>query len=105
MPGGFSPGAPCPLVVLPDGSRLVKPSPRVLAEHIPLGTKFSVTANGTHDVAIVGGGPAGLAAAVYGASEGLRTILIERLATGGQAGTSSRIENTWVSPRASRVTS
>jgi thioredoxin reductase (NADPH) len=94
LPGGFSPDAPCPLVVLPDGSRLVKPSPRQVAERIGLGTALPVgAANGTYDVAIVGGGPAGLAAAVYGASEGLKTILIERLATGGQAGTSSRIEN------------
>jgi thioredoxin reductase (NADPH) len=94
VPGGFSPGTACPLVVLPDGSRLLKPSPRELAESIHLGSKFSIAAaNGTYDVAIVGGGPAGLAAAVYGASEGLKTILFERLATGGQAGTSSRIEN------------
>ena len=48
---------------------------------------------GEYDVAIVGGGPAGLAAAVYGASEGLRTVVVEREAPGGQAGTSSRIEN------------
>jgi thioredoxin reductase (NADPH) len=79
-----------PVVVLPNGERLVTPTLRALAERLGLQT----TASGTcYDVAIVGAGPAGLAAAVYGASEGLHTILIEREAPGGQAGTSSRIEN------------
>jgi thioredoxin reductase (NADPH) len=79
-----------PVVVLPDGTRLTTPSFRAVAERLGLQTTAS---DGRYDVAIVGAGPAGLAAAVYGASEGLRTVLIERHAPGGQAGTSSRIEN------------
>jgi thioredoxin reductase (NADPH) len=90
-----APGKPCagdrfPVVVLRDGTKLVTPSLRALAEAIGLRTAPS---GDTFDVAIVGAGPAGLAAAVYGASEGLRALVIEREATGGQAGTSSRIEN------------
>jgi thioredoxin reductase (NADPH) len=83
-------GEAYPVVVLPDGSRLVTPTFRVLAERLGLNTAPAQT---SYDVTIVGGGPAGLAAAVYGASEGLCTLLIEREAPGGQAGTSSRIEN------------
>jgi thioredoxin reductase (NADPH) len=79
-----------PVVVLPDGARLVTPSFREVAERLGLGT---VPTQASYDVIIVGGGPAGLAAAVYGASEGLCMLLIEREAPGGQAGTSSRIEN------------
>ena len=79
-----------PLVVFPDRTRLVTPSLRAVADKLGLQTK---PADRRYDVAIVGAGPAGLAAAVYGASEGLSTILIEREAPGGQAGTSSRIEN------------
>ena len=79
-----------PLVILPNGRRLIKPSQRELAVALNLQTE---PATETYDVAIIGGGPAGLAAAVYGGSEGLRTIMIEREAPGGQAGTSSRIEN------------
>ena len=79
-----------PLVILPNGRRLIKPSSRELAVALNLQTEPSTD---TYDVAIIGGGPAGLAAAVYGGSEGLRTIMIEREAPGGQAGTSSRIEN------------
>jgi thioredoxin reductase (NADPH) len=79
-----------PLVILADGRRLVKPNPRELAVALKLQTEPTTD---TYDVAIIGGGPAGLAAAVYGGSEGLRTIMIEREAPGGQAGTSSRIEN------------
>jgi thioredoxin reductase (NADPH) len=86
VPGAVTP----PAVVLPDGRRLEAPSFRGLAEALGLQT---VPAHDVYDVAIVGGGPAGLAAAVYGASEGLRTLLVERTACGGQAGTSSRIEN------------
>jgi thioredoxin reductase (NADPH) len=80
----------CPLVRLADGRTLVKPELQVLAEALglPIVPRF-----GEYDVVIVGGGPAGLAAAVYGGSEGLATILIEQDAPGGQAGTSSRIEN------------
>ncbi len=79
-----------PAVLLPDGRRLEVPSYRLLAEALGFQTE---PREDRYDVAIVGGGPAGLAAAVYGASEGLRTLLVERTAWGGQAGTSSRIEN------------
>ncbi|PZV15062.1 MAG: fused response regulator/thioredoxin-disulfide reductase [Pseudanabaena sp.] len=82
---------PClPLVILPDGTKLVKPSNTAIAEKVGLQTEAE---NPFYDLAIIGGGPAGLAAAVYGASEGLRTVMIEKEAPGGQAGTSSRIEN------------
>jgi thioredoxin reductase (NADPH) len=79
-----------PLVVLQSGERLVTPTFRELAHALGLATEPGA---GTYDVVVIGGGPAGLAAAVYGASEGLRTLLVERHAPGGQAGTSSRIEN------------
>jgi thioredoxin reductase (NADPH) len=82
---------PClPLVILPDGTKLVKPSNTAIAEKVGLQTQAEKP---FYDLAIIGGGPAGLAAAVYGASEGLRTVMIEKEAPGGQAGTSSRIEN------------
>ncbi|MEO0737832.1 MAG: FAD-dependent oxidoreductase [Cyanobacteria bacterium J06649_12] len=82
---------PClPLVLLPSGEKLVKPSTADLAQQVGMQTE---AAKPFYDLVIVGGGPAGLAAAVYGASEGLRTVMIEREAPGGQAGTSSRIEN------------
>ncbi len=79
-----------PLVLFPDGSRLIQPSNLAIAEKIGLRTQAD---RPFYDLASVGGGPAGLAAAVYGASEGLSTVLIEREAPGGQAGSSSRIEN------------
>ncbi|MEH2023368.1 FAD-dependent oxidoreductase [Nostoc sp.] len=79
-----------PLVLFPDGSRLIQPSNLEIAARIGLQTQAE---RPFYDLAIVGAGPAGLAAAVYGASEGLSTVLIEREAPGGQAGTSSRIEN------------
>lgn len=79
-----------PAVLLSDGAWLGAPTPGELADRA--GLRQRATAE-FYDLAIVGGGPAGLAAAVYGASEGLRTVLIEREAPGGQAGTSSRIEN------------
>jgi thioredoxin reductase (NADPH) len=79
-----------PIVVLADGTVLWQPTATELAERIGLLRTPKAT---FYDLAIVGAGPAGLAAAVYGASEGLRTVLIEREAPGGQAGTSSRIEN------------
>lgn len=82
--------AELPLVLLPSGDRLTRPDPGMLAEHVGLATKAK---SDFYDLAIVGGGPGGLAAAVYGGSEGLRTVLVEREAPGGQAGTSSRIEN------------
>lgn len=79
-----------PVVIFADGTRQVTPSLRDVAVRLQLQT---APQQRIYDVAIIGAGPAGLAAAVYGASEGLRTILIEREAPGGQAGTSSRIEN------------
>jgi len=82
--------APLPLVVLADGTALVQPDIAALAEKVGLHTR---AVSKTYDLIVVGTGPAGLASAVYGASEGLRTLLIEREAPGGQAGTSSRIEN------------
>ncbi|MFE7313339.1 FAD-dependent oxidoreductase [Streptomyces sp. NPDC057555] len=83
-------GLRLPLVVTPDGTALVEPEDRELAAHVGLATN---PATDFYDLVIIGGGPAGLGAAVYGASEGLRTVLVERSATGGQAGQSSRIEN------------
>ena len=79
-----------PIVIFPDGSYLPQPTNSQIAEKIGLKTRAEMP---FYDLAIVGSGPAGLAAAVYGASEGLRTVLIEKEAPGGQAGTSSRIEN------------
>jgi len=79
-----------PVAILPDGTHMPRPTPVQLAERIGLTTRPE---RPFYDLIIVGGGPSGLAAAVYGASEGLRTMLIEREAPGGQAGTSSRIEN------------
>ena len=80
----------CAVAFLADGEIIQRPDVRDLARRVGLQTTPS---SHEYDVAIVGGGPAGLAAAVYGASEGLRTIVVEREAPGGQAGTSSRIEN------------
>jgi thioredoxin reductase (NADPH) len=79
-----------PVALLEDGAVLERPTVLELAER--LGVANAPTAD-HYDLVIVGGGPAGLAAAVYGASEGLKTVLIEREAPGGQAGTTSRIEN------------
>ncbi|MBV8082193.1 MAG: FAD-dependent oxidoreductase [Candidatus Eremiobacteraeota bacterium] len=88
--GALQDDAGWPLVRLRDGTITTAPAMRELAKMIGL----SVTPMAdSYEVVIVGGGPGGLAAAVYGASEGLRTVLIEREAPGGQAGTSSRIEN------------
>ncbi|MFI9275491.1 FAD-dependent oxidoreductase [Kitasatospora sp. NPDC052896] len=83
-------GLRLPLVITPDGTALVEPDDQDLAARVGLATTPSAR---FYDLAIIGGGPAGLGAAVYGASEGLRTVLVERSATGGQAGQSSRIEN------------
>lgn len=83
-------GSGLPVVFFPDGVQLVDPDSLVLAEKIGLRTQAQ---RPFYDIIIVGGGPAGLAASVYGASEGLRTIMIEKEAPGGQAGTSARIEN------------
>ena len=80
----------CPALRLPDGTTLIRPQTREVARLLGLQTS---PRGAEYDTVIVGGGPAGLAAAVYGASEGLRTLVVEREAPGGQAGTSSRIEN------------
>lgn len=85
-----APGRKLPLVVFPDGEQLEAPSALQMAEKVGLRTHADQP---FYDLVIIGGGPAGLAAAVYGASEGLRTVMVERQAPGGQAGTSSRIEN------------
>jgi thioredoxin reductase (NADPH) len=79
-----------PVVFMPDGVVLVNPGLRELAEKCGLRTEAS---EAFYDLIVIGAGPAGLGAAVYGASEGLTTLLIDKEATGGQAGTSSRIEN------------
>ncbi len=79
-----------PVVLFPDGTKLLEGVPAEVAQKVGLRTRAQTD---FYDLAIVGGGPAGLAAAVYGASEGLKTVMIEREAPGGQAGMSSRIEN------------
>lgn len=79
-----------PVVVTSDGEAMVEPTDAALAARVGL---YTTPAAQFYDLVVVGGGPAGLGAAVYGASEGLRTVLIERTAAGGQAGQSSRIEN------------
>ena len=83
-------GKNLPLVLFPDGSHLREPTPEMLGQKVGLRTRAQMP---SYDLAIIGAGPAGLAAAVYGASEGLTTVMIEREAPGGQAGSSSRIEN------------
>jgi thioredoxin reductase (NADPH) len=80
----------CPVLRLMDGPELKQPNVRSLAKLLGLQTSATLP---EYDTVVIGGGPAGLAAAVYGASEGLRTVVVEREAPGGQAGTSSRIEN------------
>ncbi|SCL34724.1 thioredoxin reductase (NADPH) [Micromonospora pallida] len=79
-----------PVVIAPDGTHLARPTEAELAALV--GLRVAPTED-FYDLVVIGGGPAGLGAAVYGASEGLRTVLVERRATGGQAGQSSRIEN------------
>lgn len=79
-----------PTVFFPDGSFLAEPTPRQLAEKIGLRTRAT---REVYDLAIIGSGPAGLAAAVYASSEGLKTVVVEREAPGGQAGSSPKIEN------------
>jgi thioredoxin reductase (NADPH) len=83
-------GLRLPVVITPDGEVLIEPTDAELASRVGLATTPS---KDFYDLIVIGGGPAGLGAAVYGASEGLRTVLVERTATGGQAGQSSRIEN------------
>ncbi|MEU9338281.1 FAD-dependent oxidoreductase [Streptomyces sp. NPDC048290] len=83
-------GQRLPLVVTPEGETMIEPEAPELAAKVGLAT---TPASDFYDLVVIGGGPAGLGAAVYGASEGLRTVLVEREATGGQAGQSSRIEN------------
>src|SRR6201997_2082722 len=79
-----------PIVLFPDGTKLLESAPADVAQKVGLRTRAQTS---FYDLAIIGGGPAGLAAAVYGASEGLHTVIVEREAPGGQAGMSSRIEN------------
>ncbi len=79
-----------PIVLFPDGTKLLESVPADVAQKVGLRTRAQTN---FYDLAIVGGGPAGLAAAVYGASEGLKTVMVEQEAPGGQAGMSSRIEN------------
>jgi thioredoxin reductase (NADPH) len=83
-------GGTLPVLITTEGEALVAPSESELAARVGLST---TPAGDFYDLVVVGGGPAGLGAAVYGASEGLRTVLVEQVATGGQAGQSSRIEN------------
>lgn len=89
-PGAYPADSDCPVLRFPDGTEVRQPSTRDLARLLGLQTSATLP---EYDVMVIGGGPAGLAAAVYGASEGLRTVVVEREAPGGQAGTSSRIEN------------
>jgi thioredoxin reductase (NADPH) len=79
-----------PVVLFPDGTKFLESVPAQVAEKVGLRTRAQTS---FYDLAILGGGPAGLAAAVYGASEGLHTVIVEQEAPGGQAGMSSRIEN------------
>jgi thioredoxin reductase (NADPH) len=80
-----------PAVLLGNGTRLADPTPRKVAQY--LGLDLDICARRTYDLVIVGGGPAGVAAAVYAGSEGIEALVVEDTAVGGQAGTSSRIEN------------
>ncbi|WP_084779656.1 FAD-dependent oxidoreductase [Planobispora rosea] len=89
-PGTDAAPAALPLVVTAEGAVLTAPSTAELAAAVGLST---APATGFYDLIVIGGGPGGLGAAVYGASEGLRTVLVEQHASGGQAGQSSRIEN------------
>jgi thioredoxin reductase (NADPH) len=83
-------GRDLPVLITTEGEPLIAPSNAVVAAKVGLAT---MPERDFYDLVVIGGGPAGLGAAVYGASEGLRTVLIEKFATGGQAGQSSRIEN------------
>ena len=89
-PGTRPADGDCPMLRLDKGTLISRPAPRDLARLLGLQTSARLA---EYDTVVIGGGPAGLAAAVYGASEGLRTVVVEREAPGGQAGTSSRIEN------------
>jgi thioredoxin reductase (NADPH) len=90
IPTGWRDAPRCPIVLYPDGTSMIEPTARQVADHLG---RLTGPRTELYDLAIVGGGPSGLAAAVYGASEGLRTLLVEQVAPGGQAGTSSKIEN------------
>jgi thioredoxin reductase (NADPH) len=88
--GPLPPEDDCPVLRVLEGKTVVRPQLRRVAELLGLGTEPQSSA---YDTVVIGAGPSGLAAAVYGASEGLHTLVVEREAPGGQAGTSSRIEN------------
>jgi thioredoxin reductase (NADPH) len=88
--GPLPPEADWPAIQVVGGKTVIRPQPRRVAELLDLGTEPTAA---EYDTVVVGAGPAGLAAAVYGASEGLSTVVVEREAPGGQAGTSARIEN------------
>jgi thioredoxin reductase (NADPH) len=90
MPAAEASPPRLPFVLFADGSSITEPTTAQLAERLGLRVRPEMA---FYDLGIIGGGPAGLAAAVYGASEGLRTVMIEKVAPGGQAGISSRIEN------------
>lgn len=90
LAGNGSDAVTCPILIFPDGTVLQRPSMQEIAEKVGVRGHAEIP---LYDLIIIGAGPAGLAAAVYGASEGLSTILVEREAAGGQAGMSSRIEN------------
>jgi thioredoxin reductase (NADPH) len=87
------PASALPIVVVPGGPLLRNPGSRALLDALGLSDPVDTDVHGVSDLVVIGGGPGGLAAAVYGASEGMATVLAEDTALGGQAGTSSRIEN------------
>ena len=93
-------GLTLPVVITPDGEALVEPTDAELAARVGLPTR---PAADFYDIVVIGGGPAGLGAAVYGASEGLRTVLVERTAAGGQAARARGSRTTWASPTACPV--
>src|SRR6202000_663233 len=83
-------GRDLPVLITADGEPLITPTHAEVADKVGLAT---APGREFYDLVVIGGGPAGLGAAVYGASEGLKTVMVEKYATGGQAGQSSRIEN------------
>jgi thioredoxin reductase (NADPH) len=96
VPTGVADDPDCPAVTVDGQLFMEPPTPRQVADALHLQTKPD---HDSYDVVVVGAGPAGMAAGVYGSSEGLRVLVVERCAAGGQAGTSSRIENFWDFPK------